>query len=137
MNILYLNLVEQDNYIVFIAKNNKIISSKKRKKTRKEAQQIIGDIDNIINKSNIKKEDINGISVLQGNGSFTSLRIAAVTANTFAYCLKIPAISFNIKGYKGSFDNNIWIDKTLEKLAKMGKKSSYIVPEYATEPNIT
>ena len=50
-------------------------------------------IDTCLTNHSYKKEDVNGMLVVVGEGSFTSTRLATTVANTFAYVLQIPVLA--------------------------------------------
>ena len=50
-------------------------------------------IEQLLHRHNKKLEDIEGIVIFKGPGSFTGLRIGFSVANLLAYSLKIPIIS--------------------------------------------
>lgn len=71
-------------------------------------------------------EDIEGIVVFKGPGSFTGLRIGMSVANALAYSLKIPVV-----GAMGD-----WIEQGLDDLI-VGKGEKLATPEYGSEANTT
>lgn len=72
-------------------------------------------------------QDINGIGVFQGPGSFTGLRIGITVLNTMADALNIPIV--------GAMSEN-WQKLVIEKLhAKKNEK--IVLPFYDSEANIT
>lgn len=58
-------------------------------KNNRELLRVIVDF---LNTQKIKKEDVAGIMVAVGEGSFTSTRLATTVANTFAYVREIPLL---------------------------------------------
>jgi tRNA threonylcarbamoyl adenosine modification protein YeaZ len=72
-------------------------------------------------------EDIEGVAVFSGPGSFTGLRIGAAVANALAFSLNIPII--------GSTEEN-WIEKAATKLMA-GDTSGVVVPVYGADPHTT
>ena len=60
------------------------------KKTHSEL--LMPHIDKILGMAGIKKNDLKGIAVSIGPGSFTGLRIGLATAKALAYALKIPIV---------------------------------------------
>lgn len=91
-------------------------------------RELLGCVEDFLNLQNVKKEEIAGIMVVVGAGSFTSTRIACVVANTFAYVLQIPLLAI-------SADK---IDKVQELIPELLKqpRGQYISATYSGEPNI-
>ncbi len=72
-------------------------------------------------------QDITGVVVYQGPGSFTGLRIGVSVANAIAYGLGIP-----VAGARGE----AWLEDGQKQLAH-AKKLQPVVPEYGSPPHIT
>lgn len=72
-------------------------------------------------------EDISGVGVMQGPGSFTGLRIGITTANTMADALDAPIVG-------GSGEK--WIEQVIERLEN-GQNDKVVMPEYGRDANIT
>lgn len=72
-------------------------------------------------------DDISGIGVLRGPGSFTGLRIGMTVLNTIANTNHVPIVGEIGEG---------WQDKCLERLAA-GDDDKIVMPEYGGEAHIT
>lgn len=72
-------------------------------------------------------QDIQGIVVFKGPGSFTGLRIGLTVAITLAYALDVPAV-----GQMGE----TWIAEGVKRLMQ-GEKDTLISPEYGAPVHIT
>jgi tRNA threonylcarbamoyladenosine biosynthesis protein TsaB len=72
-------------------------------------------------------QDIEGIVLYKGPGSFTGLRIGAAVANTVAYSENVPIVGTN--GEK-------WLDDGFARLRR-GENNKIILPEYGSAANIT
>lgn len=81
----------------------------------------------ILNKLSIEAENVKGIVVYEGPGSFTGLRIGLSVANAMAYALSIPIVA------AGGSD---WLEAGIKNLAA-GKNDKIALPKYGAEPNIT
>jgi tRNA threonylcarbamoyladenosine biosynthesis protein TsaB len=60
---------------------------------RSLAETIHTKIEEILNKSSISLNDVQGIVAFQGPGSFTGLRIGLSVANALAYSLYVPVVA--------------------------------------------
>lgn len=67
---------------------------------RELAETIHKKIDEILNKSSISLDDIQGIVAFEGPGSFTGLRIGLATANALAYGLNISIVATGSEGWQ-------------------------------------
>jgi tRNA threonylcarbamoyladenosine biosynthesis protein TsaB len=88
---------------------------------------ILAKTEELIQRNNLNWQNLSGIVVFEGPGSFTGLRIGITVANTIAYANNIPIIACG-------GDN--WILQGLEKLDSQ-PTDKYAIPEYGGEANIT
>lgn len=72
-------------------------------------------------------ENISGIGVFRGPGSFTGLRIGLAVLNTLAHDQKIPIV--------GEVQGN-WREKCLERLQN-GEDDKIVLPEYGAPARVT
>lgn len=84
-------------------------------------------IDELLAKQKLSLDDLTGLVVFEGPGSFTGLRIGHTVANALAYSLSIPVVT--TQG-----DN--WLEFGLSRLAK-GDDDKVALPHYGGEANIT
>lgn len=84
-------------------------------------------IEDVLKSQNKKLEDLEGIVVFQGPGSFTGLRIGLTVANTMAYGLDIPIV-----GAQG----DDWATMGIKRL-EAGEKDQIALPEYGAPVHIT
>lgn len=131
--ILYINTTERD-FIKFalidnksIGLNNPILSIKNV--GNKQSENMIFLLNKFLKSKRIKLNNISKIVVNRGPGSFTSVRVGVVLANTLSYSLKIPVIGVDsfIPEKKEDY---------LE-LLKQSSKEEFIKPFYYKEANIT
>ncbi len=127
--ILYINTTERD-FIKFALIDNKgevFLFSKNV--GNKQSENMIFLLNKFLKSKRIKLNNISKIVVNRGPGSFTSVRVGVVLANTLSYSLKIPVLGI---------DNFIPEKKEdyLE-LLKQAPKEEFIKPFYYKEANIT
>ena len=73
-------------------------------------------------------EDITGIGVMKGPGSFTGLRIGLTILNTLADTLAIPIVGVEM--------SDTWRDQALSRL-EAGDNDRLVLPMYGAEAHIT
>jgi tRNA threonylcarbamoyladenosine biosynthesis protein TsaB len=78
---------------VAISKYGKVIASRESPGERSHATQLTPYIEEVLEISRISSEDLDGIAVSKGPGSYTGLRIGVSTAKGMAYALHKPLIS--------------------------------------------
>lgn len=89
---------------------------------RQLAETIHKKLDEILNKSSITLEGVQGIVCFKGPGSFTGLRIGLSVGNALSYALSIPIVS---RGGPG------WLKTGISDL-QAGRNDKIALPEYAT-----
>lgn len=94
---------------------------------RQLAETIHQKIEEILHASDKQIQDLGGIVVYEGPGSFTGLRIGISVANALAYSLGIPVVA-------ASGEN--WAEKGLVSLPNQ-QLGAYAVPAYGGTANIT
>lgn len=116
--ILYINTTNGHNIEVFLKKVDKIVAKSKIKAPYKQAEKLLPEIDKLLKKNKLKLADIIEIEVENDGGTFTSLRIGIVIANTLGFALNIP-----VKGTDGT------------NISKKGLK--IVKPKYNAEPSVS
>ena len=85
-------------------------------------------IENFLQSEGVPKKDIQGIAVVIGKGTFSSVRMAVTLANAWHYSLHIPIISISPQELSE-------LDGCVDQLQAQ-KESGYILPHYSGPPNI-
>lgn len=98
------------------------ICKKKFSSRRTQAEKLLPSIAKLLKANQLKLSDLKGIEAANRGGSFTSLRIGAVTANALGYALAIP-----VKGENGR----------AEKFKSKRLNFNLVKPRYDSEPKIT
>ena len=105
---------------------------------REMAKNILAEIKEFLAENGANWQNLRGICVFSGPGSFTGLRIGVTVANTLADSLKIPIVgeknSDNSKNNGENLEN--WREIALEKL-NSGADDKIALPFYGAEANIT
>jgi tRNA threonylcarbamoyladenosine biosynthesis protein TsaB len=91
------------------------------------ADEIFIKIEQLLNTANLSYDDIDGLVIYSGPGSFTGLRISHTVFNTLAYSLHIPIV--------GS-DSHEWIQQGIKRLQK-NENDKIAVPVYGGLANIS
>lgn len=112
---------------LYLMNNEKEIATLKWQAHRELADTILLNIDKILKQSKTKMNNLKGLIVFTGEGSFTGLRIGTTVANAIAYSNNIPVVATT---------GNNWI-KTGLKNIKNSRPGELVVPSYHTGPNIT
>jgi tRNA threonylcarbamoyladenosine biosynthesis protein TsaB len=94
---------------------------------RELAETLNSKIEEILNKSSISYNDLDGIAIFQGPGSFTGLRIGLSVANALAYAKNIPIVATS---------GEDWINDAVKDL-QAGKNDKVAIPKYGAAANIT
>ncbi len=113
--------------LYLIGDSSEQIDSHKWESNRQLADELLPSIQKILSSNDHDLQDIKGILIFTGEGSFTGLRIGTTVANTLAYSLEIPIVE--------SVGQD-WLQSGLKQL-KTAEPGHYVVPKYSSEPNIT
>lgn len=88
---MYQLLLDSSNkYLaVGLAKDKKVIDSIFYDAWQRQSELMVTEIDNILKRNNVTKEELDAIVAGVGPGSYTGVRIGVTIAKTIAYALKI------------------------------------------------
>lgn len=79
------------NEIIKVGINiNGEIHNTEQKLDKKKSQALLPLIEEILKEKKLKLQDISGIQINPGPGSFTGIRVGLTIANTLAFLLKVP-----------------------------------------------
>lgn len=127
-----------------LADESKIFDKKIWDSYQNLSDKLLPNIDKLLQKNKLKAEDLSGIIIYLGPGTFTGLRIGVTIANAFAYSLDIPIAGIKGKSLgKEKFEikelKPIELDELLRKgLKEISKKEKgkYVTPFYGKKPNV-
>lgn len=94
----------------------------------KAEESLVAQINQFIKPLGKQLQDIKGIVLIQGAGSFSNTRSAVVFANILKLTAGIPVIALSKEQFKESFSK---ITQLLE------QQNNYIEASYSSQPNIT
>ena len=80
---------------VALSRNDEILAYKEIENGYSHSKNLIPFIDDIFQQSQCNKEELNGVALSMGPGSYTGLRIGASTAKGFCYALDIPLMAIS------------------------------------------
>lgn len=126
--ILYINTSIRE-FIEFALVDKGKIFLLKRKVGIKQSEKSLKLLDYFLKENNYNITNIKKIVVHRGPGSFTSVRLGIVLANTFSFSLKIPLA--------GIYNLDLKSNEDYLKLSKLKFKRDFVKPYYDREPEIT
>lgn len=91
------------------------------------AKNILGYIDEGLSSAGLTYDDIDGLGVFRGPGSFTGLRIGLTVANTIASAQSLPIV-----GATG----DEWQQQSIDRLSR-DESDTIVLPEYGSGARIT
>lgn len=116
---LFLDTSEPDA-VISVYKSDKRIAIKKWHAHRELSATLSHKYSEVLDEAKISSENLAGILVFPGPGSFTGLRIGVSFSNALAYGLGIPIFEAD---KNGKFD--------------LSKPKELVIPNYGAEPKIT
>ncbi len=112
---------------LYLFKGQKKLAEIKWQAHLKLAETISIRIEKILSQAGISYDDLDGLAVYKGPGSFTGLRIGISVANALAYVQQIPVIARS---------GEDWLHKSINDL-KNGKDDTNAQPEYGAPARTT
>lgn len=92
---MYQLLLDSSNKFlsVGLSKDGKVIDKTFYEAWQRQSEMMVSEIESLLKRNNITKNDLDGIVVGIGPGSYTGVRIAITIAKTIGYALKINVYS--------------------------------------------
>ena len=75
--------------VVGLLKDRKVVDSVYYEAWQRQSEVMVQEIDNLLNKNKLTRNDLDAVAVGIGPGSYTGVRIAITIAKTIGYALKI------------------------------------------------
>lgn len=92
------------------------------------AHDLLRHIDELLASRGKTRDELTGIGIVKGPGSFTGLRIGITVANTLAEAKGIPIV--------GVADDTLWREAAKDRL-QAGENDLIVLPEYGSAAHIT
>lgn len=88
---MYQLLLDSSNKFlsVGLSKDGKVVDKIFYEAWQRQSEMMVTEVDNILKRNNLKKEDLSAVVVGVGPGSYTGVRIGVTIAKTIAYALHI------------------------------------------------
>jgi len=125
--ILILKTGTEENLLELRELDGDIKFSKTWPASKLLSEELPGMIEDALGSLNLMFDDVSGVVVFKGPGSYTGLRIGITAVNAIADQVGAPIV-----GITG--DN--WVEEGLERL-RVGENDNIVLPEYGGEANIT
>lgn len=121
---LLINLSQKNTIQLALFNKEKIVQAE----VSGQNKDLLVSLDTFFTQENFNKNNLQGIMVVVGAGSFTSTRLSCVVANTFGYVLNVPLLAVG----------ESQIDKVQELIPELLQqpKGQFISAAYSGEPNI-
>lgn len=124
-NILCIK-TDQPEAFVAVYSGKEFLSQKTWHAHRQLSETIHVTIQEVLAEANLELEELDGVAVYHGPGSFTGLRIGVSVANALANGLSVP-----VAGSTG----DDWVQTGYQRI--QNGSDGYVTPEYGADPHIT
>lgn len=111
---------------VYLLEDDKVVAERHWQAHRELSNTLLSTIDLVLKQGGVSQNDLEGIIVYQGPGSFTGLRIGVSVANSIAYANSLPIVATQT-------DN--WIQQGVSQLKN--SPDLQVLPHYGQEAAIT
>lgn len=118
---------DTDQAEIYAYSGEQILGEVKWLAGRALAETLLSQVSKLLNQAKSSLDEVSGIVVFAGPGSFTGLRIGVCMANTFAYALGVPIV-----GTTG----DDW-QKEGRKLLTTAQNNKFVLPNYGSAPHIS
>lgn len=120
---------------IAIIDGEKVVAEKSWLSENDEAERLMPEINELLKSKKVKYEDLKGIIVIRGPGSFTGLRVGIAAANMMSYMLSIPISSIDTFAFLWEINATLNEKKENSALTLFaGKKELYIQLKKGAEP---
>jgi tRNA threonylcarbamoyladenosine biosynthesis protein TsaB len=122
--ILAIRTAEAVSELYLLGGDGIVVKSKRWSADRRLAKELLSEIEQIIDGD---WDELSGLIVYAGPGSFTGLRIGIATMNTLAYARGLPIVAAS---------GEHWLGKDLKRLSESAD-DKIVLPQYGAPAKIT
>lgn len=121
--ILFIDTTGTESKISLRLASGEVLAEKIWPAKQNQSEELLLEIEKLLTSRGHTKEDLSGISVIVGPGSYTGIRVGVATANALALAMAIPITGFRIDAQGRAI--------------KVDNSELYAVPYYSKPPHIT
>lgn len=129
---LFINPLLPQGFLVAIFNQNKVVDQINYKTRNFNSRSLLKILDRLLKAHKLSGHSIKNIFIINGPGSFVSIRIGLAVANTLAYFLNIPVVGISLQEYQNLKDISC-----LTKTKFIKREPRLALPFYGQKPNIT
>lgn len=113
--------------LVLVDESGEVLEHETWLAERRLALELLGRLEALLKRHDASWEDLTGLIVYEGPGSFTGLRIGITVMNTIAYSQNIPIVSSS---------GDEWYANGIKRL-QQGENDHIVMPAYGAPARIT
>lgn len=93
--ILILDTATRTPVVALAGADGRLVAERHWESRHRHGEELLARLDEVLAEAGTKRQDLTGVVVGTGPGSFTGLRIGLATAKTIAYALSIPIVGIS------------------------------------------
>ncbi len=131
--ILIINTSNNNKFHIALLQKQECLLSRDVEAPFEQEEFFLQTLSEMLKELEQKTTAIEAVGIVDGPGSFSSLRIGVMVANTLGWVLSIPLVTV----HGDEFDNNDKLyEVVLARLSDPMNHKQFVMPEYGREPNI-
>jgi tRNA threonylcarbamoyladenosine biosynthesis protein TsaB len=134
--ILAIRTDKPEAEVYLLDASGKVVASETWLADRRLSQELLPHLESLLNSTGGALQDVQGVVVWQGPGSFTGLRIGMTVANALAYGLVIPVVGATGDTWLGEGVSRL-LGSTGATNGDSTRRLQIVLPEYGSEPHTT
>ncbi len=131
--ILIINTSNNNKFHIALLQKQECLLNRDVEAPFEQEEFLLSTLSEMLKELEQKITALEAIGIVDGPGSFSSLRIGAIVANTLGWALSIPLVT----AHGDEFDNNDKLyELVLARLSNSINHKQFVMPKYGREPNI-